>query len=37
MIGQVPDVRMGHSAQTYQDKIIYYGGWNGYTVLDDVI
>ncbi|CAD8073051.1 unnamed protein product [Paramecium primaurelia] len=35
--GQIPDVRMGHSAQNYYDKIIYYGGWNGYTVLDDII
>lgn len=28
---------MGHSAHNYNDKIIYYGGWNGYTVLDDVL
>lgn len=32
-----PDVRMGHSAQTYQNSIIYYGGWNGYNVLDDIV
>lgn len=37
MNGTLPDVRMGHSAQLYQDnKIIYYGGWNGYNVLDDI-
>jgi hypothetical protein len=28
---------LGHSAQLFQDnKIIYYGGWNGYNVLDDI-
>ena len=29
--------RMGHSAQLYDGKIVIFGGWNGFKVLDDVV
>ena len=36
-IGIVPDVRMGHSADIYEEnKMVVYGGWNGTRVLNDV-
>ena len=28
---------MGHSAQLYDGKIVIFGGWNGFKVLDDVV
>lgn len=37
VLGNVPEPRMGHSAQFYMNnKIIVYGGWNGTQVLEDV-
>lgn len=32
-----PLPRMGHTAQLYDGKIIIYGGWNGFKVLNDTV
>ena len=37
LTGEEMQPRMGHTAHQWNTKIVIFGGWNGFKVLDDIV